>query len=300
MSKKPNPSDKQSKLAESALWGAYCDACELHSAQVVLNGRFSEGKRAGEWLYRMEPTARLDSERGFVPDEAPTAWLDVVEVLARFRKSLAEAVKTLPHLNKLMDAPAQAIPERWTFRVRLELAELESVYSHEMHRRNFLKHRKQPEADAGNVLKERPMGEDSLRRFAELCDRLKMRCAEVGFATDKTGNWQFPSDWQSGSNDRMRHVEWLGKATNGGITADMLEKKRTHGKLTMHEKRGALWYFDWEEVAAVYPAYAAMLREFAEGDEPVTRKRRSAKLPPTPANSRQIADGKRPRSIDRM
>lgn len=191
MSKKPSAASTRSKpeLADGALWSAYCGACELYDAQKALNSRFDPGKRPEEWNYRMEYTARLDPERGFRSDVAPVAWLAVVDALARLRVSLAAAAAALPNLRNLMDAQSQAIPDRWTFRVRLELAELESLYSHEVHRRALLKIRNETENDAGKVLMERPMDEVSLRRFGELVARLKMRCAEVAFAVDPKAVW---------------------------------------------------------------------------------------------------------------
>jgi hypothetical protein len=220
MSKKPGAASKRSKpeLADDALWSAYCDACYLHNVQTAVNNRFDPGKRTGEWQYRPQLPLLLEA----------TDWKELVGVLARFRVSLAAVVAALPNLRNLMDAPSQAIPDRWTFRVRLELAELESLYSHEVQRRALLKIRKEPEDDAGKVLMERPMDEVSLRRFGELLARLKMRCAEVAFAIDPNAVWR-----DAGNGGRERRDKDADESAVKSALGRLLAKNPDRNKITL-------------------------------------------------------------------
>lgn len=188
MSKVPAGKVKLSKIeaAENAIFSAYCDFAELLSAQEILNTRFEPGKVPGQWRYRMEPVFRRDPDHGFVLEEQPQSWHEVVEAMNRFRVSAEAAQLALPHLSKLMDATTQALPDRWTFRVRMELAEADSIFRMAISTGSLAFDAKRDDME---LLKRAPMGKRYMNRLQELYERIRLRLAEVSFATDPKAVW---------------------------------------------------------------------------------------------------------------
>ncbi|MBS0187878.1 MAG: hypothetical protein JSS51_07400 [Planctomycetes bacterium] len=88
---------------------------------------------------------------------------------------------------------------------------------------------------------------------------------------------------QRAGTDRMRSVEWIGKATRGGITSNMLAKQRRSKSFVLCERRGGIWYHDIEEVGRRYTEYESMLTDIAGGDTPLKRKKLARKLRPSPS-----------------
>jgi hypothetical protein len=227
MRKVPANKVKLSKIeaAENAIFSAYCDFAELLGAQEVLNTRFEPGKAPGQWRYRMEPVFRRDPEHGFVLEEQPQSWLELVEAMNRFRVSSEAAQLALPHLSKLMDASAQALPDRWTFRVRMELAEADSIFRMATSTGSLTL---DGNRDGTELLKRAPMGKRNMNRLQELYERIRLRLAEVSFATDPKAVWPEARD-----DVRSRRDKEADELAVKSALGRMLAKDPDRNKITL-------------------------------------------------------------------
>lgn len=236
MAKKPRPTQRPHDLsaADHALWVLCCECAILFDAQRRLNAQFREGERPGDWEYVMERVPRDDPEKRWVIVDHPVAWSDTVEALARFRVAAEAAAAALPVLAKLMDSKSQAIPERWTFRVRMLIAELRGLYGDEALRRQSLKAMGRPEEEASLLLRWRPMNATMTDRFGELNQRLSRCCFEVALALDPGAEWpravQKTRELRDEEADNEATKSMIGTLLAGGmnreqITLRVLEEK---------------------------------------------------------------------------
>lgn len=228
MSKKPTYEVKLSKIeaAENAIFSAYCDFADLLSAQEVLNTRFEPGKTPGQWRYRMEPVFRRDPDHGFVMEYQPQYWRDLLEAIIRFRVSSGAAQGALPDLSKLMDASTQALPDRWTFRVRMELAEVDSIFRMATKAGGLTLDGTHPEDP--ELLKQAPMGKKNMNRLQDLYERIRLRLAELSFATDPKAVWP-----EARADVRSRRDKEADESAVKSALGRLLSKDPDRNKITL-------------------------------------------------------------------
>lgn len=154
-----------------------------HAAELALNRAVGHA-----WMLRCFQIALT---HGLVNSPTKSAEL-ASTILTKLRAAIKETATVLPALHKIMDSPTQAIPDRWTFRVRLELARIERFYGYELTVRENARARGESEDVASSKHLARPLDKEFLNQLDELVDVLETRCAELSLARHTSGQWKWP------------------------------------------------------------------------------------------------------------
>lgn len=84
-----------------------------------------------------------------------------------------------------------------------------------------------------------------------------------------------PPERPGGEANQYRSAAWIRAATEGGLNADLLDKKATRGRLKKRIKRGERWQYHVPEVAEADPTYTARLLDALSEDFDFRKPRKS-------------------------